>query len=333
MGVTKLSNANNDAKINHIKVAQDKSEQLLSEVLTMVATVKKNASEAGEYIASLDKNVESTAGALEHISIGNTKNTESIEKQTMMTGNIQDMIQQTKKMSDQMLALSGESEEAVKGGQEAVERLQQQSERTKEANAQVVDSVQALTQNAQNVAEITEQIFSISSQTNLLALNASIESARAGEAGRGFAVVADEICQLADQTRALTEGIQKLVTDLQQNADSAKTTVHHVIEVSAEERELIENAQEQFRSIGTHMNELNGNVSDIYQRIDDILVSNDAIVDSITKISSVSQEVAASTMEAVKLGEDCAVNAQQARILMEELTESVHAIDKYVEVE
>lgn len=107
----------------------------------------------------------------------------------------------------------------------------------------------------------------------------------------------------------------------------------YVIEVSAEERDLIDNAQEQLRSIGSHMSELNGTVSDIYQKIDDILVSNDVIVDSITKISSVSQEVAASTMEAVKLGEVCTVNAQQARNLMEELTESVHAIDKYVEVE
>lgn len=214
---------------------------------------------------------------------------------------------------------------------EAVEKLRKQSERIEEANAEVVQSVEALILNAKNVGDITEQIFSISSQTNLLALNASIESARAGEAGRGFAVVADEIRQLADQTRELTEGIQKIVTDLQQNADSAKNTVDNVIEVSAEEKELIGHAQEQFVSIGTHMDELNTTVGDIYQKIDDILVSNDVIVDSITQISSVSQEVAASTVEAVRLGDDCAVSAQQARELMAELAETVQAIDKYKE--
>lgn len=328
-GVTKLSNDNNFKKIETVKKEQEKGAALLSEVLHIVEAVKRNTAEAGEYIQTLDKNVESTANALNSISVGNTTNTESIEKQTAMTGNIQEMIQQTKIMSDQMISLSSESESAVKGGQEAVEQLEKQSERIKDANAKVVQSVEALILNAKNVEDITEQIFSISSQTNLLALNASIESARAGEAGRGFAVVADEIRQLADQTRELTEGIQKIVTDLQQNADSAKSTVDNVIEVSEEERDLIGHAQKQFVSIGTHMDELNSTVGDIYQKIDDILVSNDAIVDSITQISSVSQEVAANTMRAVQLGDDCTVSAQQARELMAELADTVQAIDKF----
>lgn len=60
------------------------------------------------------------------------------------------------------------------------------------------------------VAQLTEEILSISSQTNLLALNASIEAARAGEAGKGFAVVADEIRQLADSSRETANNIQSI---------------------------------------------------------------------------------------------------------------------------
>ena len=71
-------------------------------------------------------------------------------------------------------------------------------------NSNVLDGVVG------KVAQLTEDILSISSQTNLLALNASIEAARAGEAGKGFAVVADEIRQLADSSRETANNIQTI---------------------------------------------------------------------------------------------------------------------------
>lgn len=330
-GTTQISNHNNSQKLDNIKAEQEKNSKLLQDVLAVVASVRKNSAEAGEYMSTLDSNVAHTANALNDISAGNNQNTESIEQQTVMTAKIQEMIQETKHMSDQMITLSQESGEAVRGGQDAVRMLREQSDKTKEANEQVVATVEQLIVNSQKVGEITSQIFNISSQTNLLALNASIESARAGEAGRGFAVVAEEIRKLADETRSLTEGIQNIVTELRGNADEAKHTVDNVMAVTSEEHKLIVSAEEQFGNIGEHMEGLSHNVDDIYHKIDEILASNDAIVESITHISSVSQEVAASAMEAAKLGDDCTASAQQARTLMDALVESVSAIDKYME--
>ncbi len=326
---TKISNQNNEDKLNSVKVEQEKSEELLSEVLSVVAAVKKNSAEAGEFMNTLDANVESTANALNDISAGNNSNTKSIGQQTLMTGKIQEMIQETKNMSDQMVGLSNESAKAVAEGQNAARQLQEQSKKTKTANEQVVASVVGLIENAKKVGEITQQISNISSQTNLLSLNASIESARAGEAGRGFAVVADEIRKLADETGSLTEDIQSIVTELANNADIAKKTVDNVIEVSGEERELIEDAGKRFGEIGDHMSGLSSIVGEIYEQIDEILTSNDAIVESITHISSVSEEVAASTTEAVRLGDDCTESAKRAKELMESLIETVKKIDRY----
>ena len=160
-------------------------------------------------------------------------------------------------------------------------------------------------------------------------MNASIESARAGEAGRGFAVVAGEIGGLADETKKLTEGIQKLVVKLQENADTAKNTVENVMEAAEAEYELISSADKQFGEIGSQMGLLNDNVHQIYAKIEEILNSNNEIVDSISQISAVSQEVSVSTQQAVEIGEDTSRKAKDVQKLMEELVDTVSKIDKY----
>ncbi len=329
-GTTKISNRNNDTKITSINEEKEHSTRLLEDVLQVVQAVKENSAQAEEYIRILSEDVSSTAQALSGISDGNSNNAESIEKQTVMTENIQEMIQNAKEMSDVMLRLAQQSREAVEGGQNSMDNLQNQSDQMKKANEQVVASVSSLIENARAVEAITEQIFEISSQTNLLALNASIESARAGEAGRGFAVVAEEIRLLADETRKLTENIQNIVQMLRQNADIAKSTVDNVMEASHMERELIRSADQQFSGIGGRMTELNTNVEQIYQKIEEILQSNNVIVDSINQISAVSQEVSANTQQAVELGEDSSRQAQQVQKRMEDLLHTVGAIDKYI---
>ena len=329
-GTTRISNDNNAKKIASIKEEQEKSAELLDEVLKVAVAVKQNSTAAETHIRELSEFVASTASELNEIAEGNNNNAKSIENQTVMTENIQNMILDTKRMSDEMVGLAEQSEKAVKDGQKAVDSLKQQSDRTSEANEQVVTSVTELISNARDVEEITEQIFAISSQTNMLALNASIESARAGEAGRGFAVVAEEIRGLADETRKLTEGIQSVVSELKKNADTAKNTVDNVIETSNMENELISDANVKFGEIGNSIGGLYTNLQMIYKRIEEILESNHAIVDSINHISAVSQEVTASTEQAVELGTDTSHKAEQARELMEGLLETVEAIDKYV---
>ncbi len=330
-GTTRISNDNNAAKIASLNEEKEKSGQLLEEVLHVALAVKHNSAEAAEQMMQLGQHVEATASELRDIAKGNGSNAESIANQTVMTGNIQNMILETKKMSDDMLELAKQSGEAVENGQITIENLQLQEKKTSEANAQVVDSVTNLISNANAVGNITEQILAISSKTNLLALNASIESARAGEAGKGFAVVAEEIRMLADQTKKLTAGIQDIVSELRKNADIAKDTVDNVIAAANTEHELIKNADTQFAGIGSRIDGLNANVGDIYRKIEEILESNNQIVDSISHISAVSQEVAASTDQAVELGNDTNRKAEQVKELMEGLLETVQAIDKYVE--
>ena len=327
---TRISNKNNSEKISGINEEKERNSQLLKDVLNIVSTVKHNSGEAAGYMEKLKEAADATSSALNDISAGNSNNADSITRQTVMTENIHNMIQETKKMSETMLELAGQSEEAVNAGRKSVNELKEQAEHTQQANRQIVNVVTSLIRNSKEVEEITAQIFSISNQTNLLALNASIESARAGEAGRGFAVVADEIRQLADETRKLTENIRGIIEELQSNADVANKTINDVISTSEAEYGLIQTAGDEFADIGDSMYELNANVKNVHIKIEDIIESNNSIVDSINQISAVSEEVTASTEQAVIMGEGTSQKADHAGKLMEELINTVKAVDKYM---
>lgn len=328
--VTKLSNEHNGQQIDDITKEKEQNEQLLSDVIGVVKAVKINTNQAGDFISELVKNINVTASSLQDISAGNDSNANSIEEQRNMTESIQSMIKNTGELANQMKNLSAQSKDKVISGLDSVQRLNAQSQDVDAANKKIIQSVENLVDNAAKVNSITNQIFEISKQTNLLALNAAIESSRAGEAGKGFAVVANEVRQLADETRNLTENIQKIVGELQQNGKEAQNTVDVVVNSTKTEHELISMVNSQFTAIEHSMKGLDENVVEITKKIEEILHSNNSIVESITDISSVSEEVAASAQESTSIGEETKQKAERAIELMDELKDTVRAVDKYI---
>lgn len=113
------------------------------------------------------------------------------------------------------------------------QKSQEANEQTQEAAA-IIDS---LSEAVQSITGILNTIRAISNQTRLLALNATIEAAAAGDAGKGFAVVAAEVKDLALRTSDATEGIQELVTRIQQRMGHA---VHSITEVRGKVGDMME---------------------------------------------------------------------------------------------
>jgi hypothetical protein len=104
---------------------------------------------------------------------------------------------------------------------------------------QILGQISELSDMSDRISGMVDVIRRIASQTNLLALNATIEAARAGEAGRGFAVVAGEVRKLAQDSRAATESIDAIVTEVREITDMT-------IEVANSASDEVENAKSHF---------------------------------------------------------------------------------------
>lgn len=90
------------------------------------------------------------------------------------------------------------------------------------------------------IGEFVNLIEAIAEQTNLLALNATIEAARAGEAGRGFAVVATEVKELAAQTGAATDDINRQVQDIREATGLSVAAINEIANAMAEIEKVTE---------------------------------------------------------------------------------------------
>ncbi|TCS40814.1 methyl-accepting chemotaxis protein [Reinekea marinisedimentorum] len=138
-----------------------------------------------------------------------------------MSATIRDLVA----LSEQVLAMAGEQQQASQSGQASVGTMKETILELSQTLETTKSKVNGLAESTSDIRGVLEVIQSIAEQTNLLALNAAIEAARAGEHGRGFAVVADEVRSLASRTHQSTGEIQSMIERLVQSGDESVESV------------------------------------------------------------------------------------------------------------
>ncbi|MEE1257792.1 MAG: methyl-accepting chemotaxis protein [Lachnospiraceae bacterium] len=308
-----------DDALGAIEEQKEEQARMMESILSISRAVKENSDSGTEMIEKLWTSAVKTTESMDNIAEAIEQASSNIESQTDMTQNIQVAIIETKERSGKMVTVAEDSSQNLRSNQEMMERLKQQSEKIVVANEQVTVAMEKLQDKTAEVVEITGMIISISNQTKMLALNASIESARAGEAGKGFAVVADQIRQLSEETRNSTESITQIINDLDTNAKMVMESVKLSVEAAKSQNEAIVIAVDSVEQLDSNIGALLGDIHEIDARIEHLSEANDQIVDSITKLMGITEEVTASA-------EQTNQNSKQNLNHVEDAKKAIHNI-------
>lgn len=308
-----------DDALGAIEEQKEEQARMMESILSISRAVKENSDSGTEMIEKLWTSAVKTTESMDNIAEAIEQASSNIESQTDMTQNIQVAIIETKERSGKMVTVAEDSSQNLRSNQEMMERLKQQSEKIVVANEQVTVAMEKLQDKTAEVVEITGMIISISNQTKMLALNASIESARAGEAGKGFAVVADQIRQLSEETRNSTESITQIINDLDTNAKMVMESVNLSVEAAKSQNEAIVIAADSVEQLDSNIGALLGDIHEIDARIEHLSEANDQIVDSITQLMGITEEVTASA-------EQTNQNSKQNLNHVEDAKKAIHNI-------
>ena len=330
LNVGKIIIAFNDDAMGATKDEQDSLQKLLDKVMEVSKIVNNDTTSSSELMDELLKSTKNVAGSMKEITAATNNTATSIQEQSNMTSLINDAITQTGEASEKMVEIAKSSNDSVQENMVLMEELKAQSAHIAQTNEAVREAMQKLQDRAKEVENIAGVILSISGQTNLLALNASIESARAGDAGRGFAVVADQIRQLADETKKSTENITRIANELTSNANEVVESVQSTIEAAGIQSDKIEAAGESFKALNANMENLIGHVDDVNKHVTGLSESNNKIVENISQLSAVTEEVTVNAEQVYELSEKNLDFAQKVKAAVNHIKNTSDEVENFI---
>lgn len=316
---------NNDifGKLDDQVADQKKTMSILEEVLSVV---RNGSEEVTKQLEEINKSSVEITESVEHVSDGTKITCESIEKQSIMTENIRGLIEATSTDAKEIMSGTEVVRTAVENGNSLAGGLGELSAEIQEINERVTGDMTGLKERTEAMQGVVDTIVSISNQTNLLALNASIEAARAGEQGKGFAVVADEIRTLSEQTNASTQNIRSLITQLENESERTITEVNKSVDAAEKQKQMVEDVTEGLLTISNEMGILSEKVVNINARIAELISSNETIIDEISQLSAVAEEVTASSEAVLENARQNKDNVEKAHFSMSEVYETTKKV-------
>lgn len=301
---TKTLKDNTEQKVEDIARSQQQMENLLQVNSELSAKLSEGIEEINIKVERLSGLSKTTKSAMEEVSAGADDTAEHVQSQRKQTEMIQAKTDAVSEAAARIDTSMQYTIKALEKGNQNVELLVEKVDSSVANGAIVSEKLEALNHYMEEMNTIVELIGGITAQTGMLALNASIEAARAGEAGRGFAVVASQISDMASRTKNATFGITELIDNVSKAIREVVGVISNMIDGINDEKQGAINAAESFKSIQENTCVIRDNMEGLTRMVGELNEANQAIVDSVRTISTISEEVAAHAGETMKSEEE-----------------------------
>lgn len=314
-------------KMEQLQQQNEKTETMFHHTMTISEQMVSQILEASQKVAVLGESMAAMKEAMEEVNSGSNDTAEAVQNQLSQTEAIQTMVQNVEAGAKEVIESMNENRKALEQGNENVELLVSQVNKSVESGEYVTEKLSKLDEYMSQMNSIVDIINGIASQTSLLALNASIEAARAGEAGKGFAVVASEISQMAQQTQSSTVKIADLIQNVSEAINSVIQVSTEMIEMIEGQKATTEKTSQSFVVIEKNSENVFKNSSGLADYVARLSEANKGIVDSISTISAISEEVAAHASDTQESSETNHQIVEELVVMTNRLEQLAHELN------
>ncbi|MBE5847316.1 MAG: HAMP domain-containing protein [Lachnospiraceae bacterium] len=283
--------------LRDINTFSNKLHAIVSGIKKSAAHVANSADELSDMTDQIAKTVDDVSNAVQDIATGASHQADEIETAVSATGTVDSSVTDIKTSTGSISESADEMNVASKTTSDAIDGLRSASAKTSEEIVDISDVIMATKNAVERISEKVEGITNIATQTNLLSLNASIEAARAGDAGRGFSVVAEEIGKLADNSKQLADEIRAEMISLLERSDAAVAAVGGVQSSNEETRAALEKSLESVEKMIAEIDKTVQGIESISEATDKSITAKNSVVDTMSALSAISQQNAASAEE------------------------------------
>jgi len=275
----------------------EKLDDIVGKIKESANTVALSSEELSDTANQISQTAEDVSNAVQEIASGATQQADEIQNASENVGRIGEAVGDVQSSTDSLSSLAGKMKDASEVSSNSLASLQSSSAEMTEKIDEISNTIQATQSAVNNISEKVEGITSIATQTNLLSLNASIEAARAGEAGKGFAVVAEEIGKLAEDSKAMADEIRKEMDILLEQSKAAVIAAEDVKQGNNDQQIALGETLDAVNGMLEDISSTVGGVQQISEGANTCESSKNAVVDTMSALSAISEENAASSEE------------------------------------